>query len=226
MKNYFRISILTICFFAYSVGYSQSYKKRQTNTFAASVIGGVNLSQMDGDESFGFDKVGMLGGIRGSILLSDRHQINIELLYSQKGSKLERQGVAFAGEEFIKVDYIEVPVVFQVYPKKNNGKAYFETGLYFARNIRATIEENVRDTTRFIVFEELAPEFNNFEVGALIGVGLRIKQRIGLGIRFSLGLSYLYKDNDFMLPPFKLDPVEPVYTLRNYNLSIFSAYHF
>lgn len=228
MKNCLTVIFLPLCLFISEFSFGQHYGKRRTNTFAASAIIGTNFSQMNGDASSGFDKVGIMGGLRGSILFTERHQLNIELIYSQKGSKLERQGYVFAGgqNELIKVDYIDIPIMFQVYPKKNNGKTYAEAGVYFGRNIRTKIEENVRDTSEYFAYAEIAPEFKSFEFGGVLGFGLKFLKHFGLGARFSLALTPLFHDEDFNIPDNKLEPVEPVFKLQSYFLTAYAAYHF
>jgi len=224
-----RLILTSILFFSMVSGlYGQSYKKQPKRRFAATVVFGANFSQVEGDESSGFDKAGIVGGLRGTILFTKRHYLNIELLYSQRGSRLERQGAVFLGgqREFIKVDFVDVPILFQVFPKKTEGKTYFEVGPYFGRNIRTKIEEVVTDTTRFNRYGDHVSDFKKVEFGGIIGVGLRIKNKVGLGIRFGMALTPMFKNEDFEIENGKLGTLVPVYKLQNYYVSVFGAWHF
>lgn len=65
-------------------GISSSYSQR----FLGSVIGGVNITQVDGDEVYGFRKAGVHAGAAVSLPLDEKHRwlATLELLYTQKGA--------------------------------------------------------------------------------------------------------------------------------------------
>ncbi|MDD5508213.1 MAG: hypothetical protein PHD25_07755, partial [Bacteroidales bacterium] len=50
------------------------------------VIGGVNLSQVDGDEVYGFKKFGANVGAAAIIPFTDHWEVSIETIFSKKGS--------------------------------------------------------------------------------------------------------------------------------------------
>lgn len=88
------------------------------------VFAGMNLSQVDGDEIYGFDKVGLNSGV-GAILPIGRHfTFSIETQFTQKGSVQGEQyqdtvfnpntgeNEYWTGEYKLKLDYLEVPVLF------------------------------------------------------------------------------------------------------------------
>ena len=59
-------------------------------TFSAMLVGGFNLSQIDGDKLGGFNKIGFNTGARVSAKLSDRWSLSTEFLYSQQGASYNR----------------------------------------------------------------------------------------------------------------------------------------
>jgi len=50
------------------------------------VIAGMNLSQVDGDEVYGFKKMGACVGVGGILPLPKRFSLSLEILYDEKGA--------------------------------------------------------------------------------------------------------------------------------------------
>jgi hypothetical protein len=103
--------------------------------FIGGVAAGINLTQVDGDEVFGYTKVGFNGGPYVKLMLDkkQRFSITMELLYSQKGAQKKYPApngvrVALADTAFfdndpkyveentkffynLRTDYLEIPLV-------------------------------------------------------------------------------------------------------------------
>jgi len=77
------------------------------------VVAGMNLSQVDGDEVYGFHKVGLNLGAAVIVPFSDHWEVSMELSYSQKGSyqKPHYDSDSLTGEYKLKLNYLEVPVL-------------------------------------------------------------------------------------------------------------------
>lgn len=73
---------------------------------------GTNLSQVDGDEVYGFHKFGLNVGAAAIIPISESWSVSLETLYNEKGSYQSSQ---FAppkdGSYLLKLNYAEVPVM-------------------------------------------------------------------------------------------------------------------
>ena len=85
--------------------------------FIGGVAAGINISQVDGDEVFGYYKVGFNGGPYVKLMLDkkQRFSITMELLYSQKGAQLKNGTYV----EFIaKGDTLLIDHEFPEYNKK------------------------------------------------------------------------------------------------------------
>lgn len=85
-------------------------QENEQRRFSASILAGVNLSQIDGDAAAGFNKIGANVGARGSIFFTKRFELSLELLYSNKGS--------FCGKCIPRLNYdlhyAEIPVEFNL----------------------------------------------------------------------------------------------------------------
>jgi len=78
-------------------------------------IVGMNLSQVDGDEVYGFKKIGLNIGA-GVMIPFDKKgkwDVSIEAIYSQKGANQNRQYTdsIITGEYRVNLNYVEVPVL-------------------------------------------------------------------------------------------------------------------
>jgi hypothetical protein len=82
----------------------------EAQTFRGSLILGFNASQIDGDYTAGYNKLGLHAGVGGGFDITKRFAFNVELLYNQKGS--QNKFIKGAPELFfnIKTDYIDMPV--------------------------------------------------------------------------------------------------------------------
>lgn len=85
------------------------------------VIGGVNLTQVDGDEIYGFNKAGLNFGASATLPFSKNFNFTIETIYSQKGAYQGKQyethdslgNILYTGEYRLQLDYVEVPFLIQ-----------------------------------------------------------------------------------------------------------------
>lgn len=86
--------------------------------FKGAVMGGMNISQVDGDEVFGFKKVGGHFGL-AAILPIKKFDITLETVFNQKGAREKPQyilldsndNVKYTGEYSLKLNYVEIPVL-------------------------------------------------------------------------------------------------------------------
>lgn len=102
--------------------------------FIGGIAAGINLTQVDGDEVFGYYKTGFNGGPYVKLMIDrkQRFSVTMELLYSQKGAVKKSSGtfverIALGDSIFIderypnankkymynlRTDYLEIPILF------------------------------------------------------------------------------------------------------------------
>ncbi len=101
----------------------------KAQTFGGALVGGLNMSQIDGDDASGYNKVGINAGLRGTILPYKKNHFYVELLYSQRGS-LIRIGQGFNSEvRKINTSFAEIPVMFTI--NEWFVEDYYRVGLSF-----------------------------------------------------------------------------------------------
>ena len=82
--------------------------------FKGEVIGGFNLSQVDGDYAYRFKKMGLVAGVGVVAPIYKNWSLSLETLYSQKGSRLKPQFEdSLDGSYKLILNYAEVPLMIQ-----------------------------------------------------------------------------------------------------------------
>ena len=89
-------------------------QKVNAQAFKAEIIGGTNISQVDGDEVFGFLKYGVNMGLGVVMPIHKNWSLSFETLYTQKGSRLGKvYSDSLDGSYKLHLNYAEVPFLIQ-----------------------------------------------------------------------------------------------------------------
>jgi len=84
--------------------------KAFSQLFKGEVLGGMNLSQVDGDEAYGFKKIGLNAGVGVIAPIYNNWALSLETIYSQKGSKQKPMFYdSLDGSYKLYLNYVEVP---------------------------------------------------------------------------------------------------------------------
>jgi len=146
------------------------------------VKAGVNLANVTGsDVKNNKNLVGAAVGVMADFSLSDLISLHPELLYSQKGVKLENGG-ATAQSRF---SYLDVPLLLRV---KADG-LFFEAGPQVGFLIAEKDEVNIPG-----LGSSTSTSTNGtrkVDVGYIAGVGYKLPQGLELGVRYNGGISDL-----------------------------------
>lgn len=81
--------------------------------FHGGILGGVVGSQVAGDTYSGYDKGGMFLGGYVNTDLSDRSALQMELVFFQKGSRVNPDSASNYNQYLFRANYIELPVLYQ-----------------------------------------------------------------------------------------------------------------
>jgi len=139
------------------------------------------MSQIVGDDLWGYRKLGFNGGLRVVAVLNDRWRIGPEILFSQQGS--QRGTNELNVSDFDRIHYNTVSVPLMVYFKDWRFTA--EAGVAYQRLINYTIEDQLgEDITDDILFSENL-------LALQLGATLYLNPRWGLNVRWSRQLNDL-----------------------------------
>ena len=214
-----------------SFGQRRARTQRPTyGTFQAGLLLGGNLAQLDGDFFTGYDNSGIYAGIRGVANISRQISLTIDMLYSQKGSKIPH-GVRLTSQRsvndrIIDLDYAEVPIALKMNLTNENFAPYLEFGFSYGRLIDSEIREKSPDLIEGTIYSELVDDFSSTDLGVLAGFGISSKRKFDVGLRLTFSFTRLYNAID----PVEFNPLSglprEVEFLRNYHASLFVGYRF
>lgn len=155
----------------------------------AAIIAGGNLSQVDGDEIFGFNKIGLNTGLGAVVPFGKHLQFSIETLYSQKGSYQGPQyedtdslGIVTTGEYKVNLDYLEVPVML-LYNDKDVITGGL--GLSYGRLVRIKEYEHGQRVETTTLNDG---PYNRNDFSFLADVRFRVYKKFKLNIRYTYSL--------------------------------------
>lgn len=153
-------------------------------TFQATAALGFNLSQIDGDKLFGFNQIGLNGGLRVGVNLSERWQTSLEMRFSQQGSHRTRNDAASAALDVIRLNLVEVPLMINF----SDWKIQAGGGLVYSRLVNyRVVDVNGTDVS----------ELQNFRDNglAMIFAGTYyFREKWGLSVEWSKYLTNLQTD--------------------------------
>lgn len=155
MKKFLIITnIVILCFIIHPL---------QAQLFKGEVFAGGSLSQVDGDECYGFERINAQvgAGVLWSVVEGDWLDLGLEILYNPKGAlrsdTLKYNSGSFYGLYDLKLNYVEVPLM-----------------LYFTDKHRYTLGIGLAYGRLVGISEKI----NNIETGTTVGNG-RLRWRDG-----------------------------------------------
>ena len=156
--------------------------------FKGSILAGLNLSQIDGDELVGYRQAGLTSGLKVSFQLKNRLYGNLELLYSQRGSSAK----LFSNNGSVtRINYLELPlyVSFKDWYIENENyyKLSGEVGLSLGNIISASVSEEVTDYN---------PDwFETKDIGWMLGANYAFTKHLSVTVRYTRSINKLLDDN-------------------------------
>lgn len=184
------IALLAGCYPGAQASYAQEtdFLDRPVRLFEGRLVGGVNFTQVDGDNYNGYHKVGINTGAMVFVNLPGKVAVSTELLYSMKGARgAQVRESYYVGTYFdkyyVNLNYIEIPVAihYKQFPFLD-----FEAGVSYGRLI-VSKEWGYADVP--VVIDPVYNYFNNSEVSILGGANLRIGKKMYANARFQYSVS-------------------------------------
>jgi len=140
--------------------------------FNAGIKAGISTSQVSGDNLAGFHKAGLLIGGYVNRNINQLLSLQIEMIFIQKGSSNTNKNFPIAE---IYLDYIEVPLLL-IYRQSEN--IFIESGIHTS----ALINGYYHDLYGRL---ENQNQFDNFDLGFIIGMNYKINNKLSLNTRAS-----------------------------------------
>ena len=172
--------------------------------FSAGIAGGFNASQVDGDQLAGFDHIGLHAGIITAMNLKKALNLNVEFLYSQRGSRPDVFNPEYDPDIEIQIDYIEIPFYVSIGDWWQEEGEYFKAsahgGFSYGRLMNSSAIDNYNSSEASM--ENLVPYFNENDFSWLLGVSFRMSKHWGVTGRYTRGITPLLdpEANDLSAP--------------------------
>lgn len=175
------------------------------NRFDATIFGGLNFNQIDGDDAGGYTNWGLRGGVGTSFALGEEVQspwrMVVELAFSQKGSQIQN-GTGF--QRSIVLNYVELPLMLS-YNMLDN-RLRLEAGVAPAVLTRARVVDNGSNNSiqegKYLRFDWLP---------VVVGVRYMFTYNLAIEGRFQTSMLNIY-DN----------PSSGTYRLWRENMGVFN----
>ncbi|MBS1739718.1 MAG: PorT family protein [Bacteroidetes bacterium] len=166
-----------------------NYYIEDPRTFYAGIIAGGNFTQVDGDNFAGYHKVGLnVGGIVYTHL-GDHLAVSLEILFSQKGAKGNKeQGASTQQGSFLitqyksALNYAEIPIQLCYFDKR---RSHFGGGFSYSQLISAK-ETTVTNPNYPYNFEQYP--FKKSDLNIVLGGNLHLVKGLFLNLRFQYSL--------------------------------------
>lgn len=184
MKNYslLFIIIILITFSGIHEGKAQRVK--------GALIAGINLSQVDGDEIYGFRKPGLNIGASATVPVWNNFSFTIETIFNQKGAvqgeqyiSVDSLGNDLNGAYKLQLDYLEVPFLIH-YTDKDVIAAGFGFSYGRAVQIKEWEHGNLIESTTLN-----SGTYNIDDFNVLADLQFRVYKKLKFNLRYSYSLS-------------------------------------
>lgn len=168
------LSLLLLCVF-HSIVFAQSIK--------GGLITGFNMTQVDGDEVYGYHKYGLNAGALAIVPVNDKFSFSLEILFNQKGSYQRPWQMYDSANGAYKLilDYLDVPVLFQFEDKK---VIKFGAGFSWGRLVQFKEWEHEKR----IEWDTPNGPYKKSDVDFIFDVQLRLVQGLSLDMRYAYSI--------------------------------------
>ncbi len=188
MKRY---SILLIFLFCTSSVFAQSYYLDNERTFNGGLIAGTTFTQVDGDNYKGYRKIGFTGGGIVYAKISQMFAPSIEILYTQRGSRIDEPGFVndrtyYVQDYGIDLDYAELSILLNYYDSPR--KSTFGAGLSYSQLISGKEYANTVPKIPDSVDLNLDHEFRKYDLNFVLSGSLHLYKGIYFNARFQYSL--------------------------------------
>ncbi len=155
---------------------SDSYAQR----IMGAAILGVNATQVDGDEVYGYHKFGLQAGVAAIVPFGDHWAVTVENIYNQKGAhQRPLYQDSLDGSYDLKLNYLDIPVLVQ-YTDKD--VATFGAGMSWGRLVGISEQRNGYPMPETTLESGI---YRSSDINILLDVKFRIIERLRFNVRYA-----------------------------------------
>ncbi len=208
MKRIYTILIICACL-------SLLHSEAKAQIIKGEAFLGLNMSQIDGDNAYGYDRYGIHGGLGVLVPVYKKGffdiEFSMEVVYNQRGSHQRAiyidNGNGITGEYDIYINYLEVPVLLYF-----SDKQIYSLGLGASYGKIMKLEEYEHGIKTDINIDyDGIDKYNLYDFCFLADAKIRLHERLKLGVR------YQYSMDKIRTRPFYLATGDPDCPRDQYN---------
>lgn len=161
----------------------------EAQKFGGGIKLGFNASQIDGDDLAGYDKIGINTGLNTSYNLSKPWQLNLDFVYSQRGSQSKLINDGLGSFRKITLNYLELPIYVGYqdwYMEDDFYKVQAFAGASYSRLFSVKNQLGVSDIDE--------ANFLKNDISYLFGVKYMFTKHFGIEGRYTRSITKLYKN--------------------------------
>tara|TARA_Y100000385_G_C13105820_1_gene647724 strand:- start:3133 stop:3741 length:609 start_codon:yes stop_codon:yes gene_type:complete len=157
--------------------------------FEAKIFGGINSSQLQGDNLSGFDKIGLHTGL-GVEYGFLKNSIGLELIFNQKGSASKNDGNNLPQRVSTTLNYLQIPVLYSINSWYNETNNFYHIGIHAGPYFSTLFSTNSSDPG----LERFTDNFRKTDFGAVFGFQYRISHNISSILRYDQSFLKIYNN--------------------------------
>lgn len=188
------------------------YGSAQSN-FTGGVIAGGSLSQITGDEAFGYNKPSYLIGVKAGYKFKSRLNLEVEFLYNTKGSSRGRQ-FNYLPFWTIEFNYIEIPLLVG-YKDWRDARGFYHLVFYGGLSFAKMLDNKITNPKYQPLLEN---KLNENEWSFILGATYNITKNLGITARYNRAITKVWV-KDFPDDRFSN-------WMKNYQISLAAQYMF
>jgi hypothetical protein len=175
--------------------------------FRGGIVAGVTASQINGDNSAGFNKPGVTAGFRVVSRIGERTDASIEMLFSQRGAQSQLIKDNYNPYTFaLTLNYIEIPIQWHYKdwliegnnPSEDYYRVAFDFGLSYARFFSSKFKGEPNG------IEAVSKGYlNKNDLSLVVGANVFFTRNFGITLRYVHSLNAMYNPGDWKTPPIK-----------------------
>lgn len=187
-----RFSFLALVFVVGTTFAQEGGRRADRDAFNAGLKLGICTSQIDGDRWGGFNKIGPTGGFFVNRALSPKIEGQLEILYTNRGSRLWPSAKNGNASYRISLHYIDIPILAKFWLWKFQFEAGIINGIFFGSH-----ESDAFGTVVFPMY----PRWNRYELALGLGVNVPISEKWSINARFHRSMlpAASYKETNSLL---------------------------
>ena len=174
--------------------------------FRAGAVLGLTASQIDGDISAGYNKLGLQAGLRVIGSLTQRTEASLEFLFSQRGAQRElvknRYGDLL---DPVTLNYVEIPLQWHykdwLIEGDNEFENYHKVALNAGFSYGRLIGTKLKDGVQSAYYGKIPEVLKKDDFSFVLGINFFVNRHWGFTARYNRSIGYMYDPRDFQNPP-------------------------